>query len=162
MASSQPKVGDRVKTEYGPGTIIHHDTSSPEVYLVEQDEWNEELHSGGGLGKPGHAWWIYPADAVLLQETELQPESVTETLDSRAVTYGKFENLAKVAQSVKTAMFDTLEVRSSLAPDQREALEMIASKVARIINGDPNCLDSWHDIAGYAQLIADRLRGVAR
>ena len=47
-----------------------------------------------------------------------------------------------------------------LDPDQREALEMIAHKIARIVNGDPNYADSWVDIAGYATLVADRLQGV--
>lgn len=47
-----------------------------------------------------------------------------------------------------------------LDPDQREALEMIAHKIARILNGDPNYADSWHDVAGYATLVADRLQGV--
>ena len=49
-----------------------------------------------------------------------------------------------------------------LSPDQREALEMIAHKIARILNGDPDYADSWHDIAGYAQLVADRLNGIER
>jgi hypothetical protein len=32
--------------------------------------------------------------------------------------------------------------------------------VGRILNGDPNWSDSWHDIAGYAQLVAtNRLNG---
>jgi hypothetical protein len=44
-----------------------------------------------------------------------------------------------------------------LACDQREAFEMNAHKVGRILNGDPNWPDSWHDIAGYAQLVANRL-----
>jgi hypothetical protein len=43
--------------------------------------------------------------------------------------------------------------------DQIEALEMIFSKLARILNGDPNYADSWIDIAGYATLVADRLEG---
>ena len=34
---------------------------------------------------------------------------------------------------------------------------MIAHKIGRILNGDPNYLDSWIDIVGYAQLIVDRL-----
>ena len=41
--------------------------------------------------------------------------------------------------------------------DQVEALDMICHKIGRIINGDPDYADSWHDIAGYAQLVADRL-----
>ena len=50
----------------------------------------------------------------------------------------------------------------NLADDQREALEMIAHKIGRILNGDPDYDDSWVDIAGYAQLVADRLRGIER
>jgi hypothetical protein len=40
---------------------------------------------------------------------------------------------------------------------QKESLEMIASKIARIVCGDSNHHDSWHDIGGYAKLVADRL-----
>jgi hypothetical protein len=50
---------------------------------------------------------------------------------------------------------------SKLAPDQREALAMIANKLGRILNGDPNYADSWMDIAGYAKLVADRLEAVS-
>jgi hypothetical protein len=45
----------------------------------------------------------------------------------------------------------------SLRPDQKEALEMIQHKIARILNGDPDYVDSWTDIAGYSTLVADRL-----
>jgi hypothetical protein len=44
-----------------------------------------------------------------------------------------------------------------LTDDQWEAMEMIAHKLARIINGDPDYHDNWADIAGYAKLVADRL-----
>ena len=43
--------------------------------------------------------------------------------------------------------------------DMRESLEMVAHKVARILNGNPTNVDSWHDIAGYAALVEKRLRG---
>lgn len=49
---------------------------------------------------------------------------------------------------------------NSLAADQKEALEMIAHKVGRILNGDPNYDDSWIDIAGYATLVAKRLNSI--
>jgi hypothetical protein len=42
--------------------------------------------------------------------------------------------------------------------DQKEALEMVAHKLGRIVNGDPNYLDSWVDIIGYTQLVLDRLK----
>jgi hypothetical protein len=35
---------------------------------------------------------------------------------------------------------------------------MICHKMARIMNGDPNYVDSWADIAGYATLVANRLK----
>jgi hypothetical protein len=39
----------------------------------------------------------------------------------------------------------------------REALEMLAHKTGRILNGDPAYADSWHDIAGYVRLVEQRL-----
>jgi len=39
---------------------------------------------------------------------------------------------------------------------------MILHKIARIVNGDPDYTDSWHDIAGYAKLVEDRLNGIGR
>lgn len=43
----------------------------------------------------------------------------------------------------------------ALKPYQAEALEMIAHKMARIVNGDPDYADSWRDIQGYAKLGED-------
>jgi len=40
---------------------------------------------------------------------------------------------------------------------QAEALEMIQHKIGRILAGDPNVLDHWADIVGYAQLVANIL-----
>jgi hypothetical protein len=34
---------------------------------------------------------------------------------------------------------------------------MISHKIARILNGDPCYHDSWHDIVGFAKLVADGL-----
>jgi hypothetical protein len=46
-----------------------------------------------------------------------------------------------------------------LDDDMREAFHIIANKMGRILNGDPSFHDSWHDIVGYAKLVADRLLG---
>jgi hypothetical protein len=83
---------------------------------------------------------------------------VEDTLDQRHARYGKFQNNAEIAQNMKRLMrlslgWDALEY------DQAEALDMIASKIGRIIRGDPNYVDSWHDIAGFATLIVRRLNG---
>jgi hypothetical protein len=99
---------------------------------------------------------------VTLEEDEAF-QTLDETLTERGKRYGTFTGHAEISQQLKTVMGDALCQRGKdLAHDQYEALDMIAHKIARIINGDPNYADSWHDIAGYAQLIADRLNGNAR
>ena len=47
----------------------------------------------------------------------------------------------------------------ALTARQAEALEMIAHKIARILNGNPNYADHWADIAGYATLVQRELEG---
>lgn len=81
---------------------------------------------------------------------------IDATLAERGVRYGSFEGHARITQAIKAAMADSPNW-AGLAPDQREALEMVAHKAGRILNGDPNFHDSWHDIVGYAKLVADRL-----
>lgn len=83
---------------------------------------------------------------------------INATLAERGSRYGKFIGHANITQYLKDAM-RRLEKWDSLADDQKEALEMIQHKVARILNGDPNYADNWIDIAGYATLVADRLEG---
>ena len=38
-----------------------------------------------------------------------------------------------------------------------QALDLIATKLARIITGDPDYSDNWHDIAGYATLVEQEI-----
>jgi len=83
-------------------------------------------------------------------------ESISGTLAERGSRYGDFGEHARITQAIKAAMADSPNW-AGLAADQREALEMIAHKVGRILNGDPNYHDSWHDVVGYATLVADRL-----
>lgn len=84
--------------------------------------------------------------------------AINEILEERGARYGKFENHATISQTLKEAMKYT-QLWDNLADDQKEALEMIQHKIARILNGDPNYDDSWRDIAGYATLIVERLNG---
>jgi hypothetical protein len=89
--------------------------------------------------------------------------TVDTILDSRATDYGTFRDNSRLAQALKRAMAEHAEDQGkTFADDQWEALEMIASKMSRIVNGDPNKADSWDDIAGYAKLVSDRIRGVVR
>jgi hypothetical protein len=92
------------------------------------------------------------------QVTASTPTSTDVILEQRGNRYGKFSGQAEISQRLKGVVREFEAKRGcDLAPDQREALEMVMHKVARIINGDPNYHDSWADIAGYAKLVADRL-----
>ena len=81
---------------------------------------------------------------------------VNEVLADREKGYGKFEDLATISQALKGA-FRAWPNWERLMQDQREALDMIAVKIGRIMNGNPHYADSWVDIAGYATLVAERL-----
>ena len=82
--------------------------------------------------------------------------SVTETLEQREQRYGDYTELAMVAQALKQTMREC-EGWQRLAPYQKQSLEAIQDKIARILNGDPKYADNWHDIGGYAALVEERL-----
>ena len=103
------------------------------------------------------------ADAVEQKLRRAPRMTVDNVVDERAITYGKFEELAEVSQRFKDSLHYFLITRNKyLAPDQQEAMELIITKLARIINGNSDYPDNWKDIAGYATLVADRLEGNAR
>jgi len=82
--------------------------------------------------------------------------NVNEVLEERGTRYGKFKHHAEISWNIKIAMRGSPNwIGGKLTADKREALDMIAHKIARILNGDPEYADSWVDIAGYAQLVAD-------
>ena len=82
--------------------------------------------------------------------------NIESTLAERATRYGDFNGHAKITQEIKTAM-QLAPKWHALTPAQKEALEMVAHKIGRILNGDPDYHDSWHDIIGYTKLVADTL-----
>jgi len=102
---------------------------------------------------------------VLKYDDESAPQEtdVDETLDERAQDYGTFKEGAALMQGIKRLLADHARRHDKLfADDQWEAIEMIVHKMARIVNGNPDKVDSWIDIAGYATLVSDRLQGNAR
>ena len=81
---------------------------------------------------------------------------ISKTLEARNELYGDFGGQADIADAIKEIMRSSRNW-SKLKPFQREAVDMFAVKESRILNGDPDCFDSWHDIEGYARLVASRL-----
>lgn len=94
---------------------------------------------------PNNEIWINPRQV-----------SLEDTLKERGKTYGQFRDHAEISQTLKKVMRCSNKW-SFLEDDMKEALEMIMHKVARILNGNPKYADSWVDIAGYTQLVANRL-----
>lgn len=84
--------------------------------------------------------------------------TTTEALVAeRGTTHGDWLENAEIIQGLKRYM-QTRPGWASLYPHEREALDMIAVKVGRILAGDPHFVDHWDDIGGYAKLSADRNR----
>ena len=81
---------------------------------------------------------------------------VETTLEERDTRYGGFINNASIAQRIKAVMHSAPNW-TEMSYDKREALDQIASKIGRILTGDPEYVDNWHDIAGYATLVEQRL-----
>mgnify|MGYP006286399795 CR=1 FL=1 len=82
--------------------------------------------------------------------------AIENTLNERESRYGSFAGHASIAQALKQVMHHQNKWLT-MNTDQMEALDMIQHKIARILNGDPDYIDSWHDIAGYATLVEQRL-----
>lgn len=85
--------------------------------------------------------------------------NVDDTVKDRDGKYGPFSKQAGMAQTLK-AIMRTAKGWDNLDSDMRESLDMIAAKMSRILIGNPNVTDSWHDIGGYARLVELRLIGV--
>lgn len=93
--------------------------------------------------------------------TTVYEENIKKTLEERGSRYGPFEGHASITQDIKRAMRGNAAYASNwngLNDHQKEALEMIAHKIGRILNGDPNYKDSWVDIEGYAHLVSVNLK----
>jgi len=85
---------------------------------------------------------------------------IIKTLSERGLTYGEYKDVSRISQVIKEAMRNGASY-SILSNEAYESLDMIANKLARIVNGDPNYLDSWVDIVGYTTLVINKLEGTA-
>lgn len=77
------------------------------------------------------------------------------TLAERGSRYGDFTDHAQVAQALQDVMRSGVNwVQVDCV--KRQALTVICDKIARVVTGDPEYRDNWHDIQGYARLAEDR------
>jgi len=81
--------------------------------------------------------------------------NLDQILLDRSVKYGSFTDVANRTSRIFHAIYCNAPEfgNKSVTPLHSEALHMIAYKIARLVNGRINDLDSWRDIAGYAMLV---------
>lgn len=84
--------------------------------------------------------------------------TIDNIMEERGNSYGDFGHQAMCAQTLKQILHGHAHRHGvGLSGEQKEALDMLCTKLSRIVNGDPDKVDSWRDVEGYAKLIADRL-----
>jgi len=81
---------------------------------------------------------------------------VDNTLNERGERYGNYSNVAGTTQQLMSIVERGANY-GHLNAEQKTSLFMICNKIARAVNGDPNYIENWHDIAGYSTLIEKSL-----
>jgi len=82
-------------------------------------------------------------------------KNVKETIKDRNSSYGDYGDQSEIAEQLIIAMENT-PGWSKLCAYKKQSMRMIQYKIARLLNGNSNHVDSWHDIAGYAELAKER------
>lgn len=122
------------------------------VYCLISDEELQEL------GWPGMVNWVKKELYPHLYGTHAPSSDMKkDILEERQETHGDFAWVAEISQELK----DYFRQKASwydLTYVQREALDNMAQKTARIFAGDPNFADHWVDIQGYAKLAEKEIR----
>ena len=84
--------------------------------------------------------------------------SIGAMLAERGASYGEYPVGAKIAMD----LFDVAQASPSyrkMTAAQQYAVFMILAKLSRALNGDPNHIDDWRDVVGYATLVLETLTG---
>lgn len=121
--------------------------------IDEGDDMNSAVDCGHGVPHNLECGACGPMEDVCTLE---------DTLRERGARYGDFFDHAAIAQDLQNVLRYSVygggkPCWGKLSPIQKQALTVIADKIARILSGDPNYKDSWHDIQGYAKLVEGRL-----
>jgi len=108
--------------------------------------------------KDHHSISLGMNDPVRLEELpkEDNEQTIKEVLQERGDRYGDFKDHAQLCQALKATMYSG-QSWMDCTDSQKQALEVIADKIARMLNGDPHYKDNWVDIIGYSQLVLNQL-----
>ncbi len=114
--------------------------------------------SGLGANRPLRGFDRGTPRRILDPDGVAVPMSAAGTVDEREKTHGKFSDTAAISQGLKITLAQS-PLFDRMSPVQRESLEMICVKMARIVCGNPDFRDHWLDVAGYIQLVVDAFDG---
>ena len=124
---------------------------------IEQVRQSIKVKSGSDSDHAADAM-SYGIMGLIADTNHARQQSIEATLKERQSTYGSFEDVAFVTENIMSVLAQArVNGLNDLPHTHRMALYMIASKMARIVNGDFNHVDGWHDIAGYAKLVEDTI-----
>jgi hypothetical protein len=85
-------------------------------------------------------------------------DEVRTTLEQRGAVYGTFMDNATISEQL-IEIIRNAPGYVNFQPDQRVAAWVICQKLARALSGNAQYDDNWRDMAGYAQLVVDRING---
>lgn len=77
--------------------------------------------------------------------------TLASLLKERGTTHGCFSDNARNGQALRD-LFRSSPKFATMPAVHREALDMMACKLSRILSGQSNVADHWADLAGYATL----------
>lgn len=83
-------------------------------------------------------------------------QDLPESVPDRQASHGGYASYCHAVAAISAAVACSLVKPLGHVAD--ESLNMIIRKVARITTGDPNFVDHWLDIAGYATRMAEHLQ----
>lgn len=85
-------------------------------------------------------------------------QDLPESVPDRQATHGDYASYCHAVAAISAAVEWHRSLAKPLGHVADESLNMIIRKVARITTGDPNFVDHWLDIAGYATRMAEHLQ----
>ena len=121
-----------------------------------KNQWHREILTTQYLSKNYEILWQRPTQPEALPFIDDNPQSLNEqyaeieqvrqqsieaTLAERGSRYGDFESVAGTTRALMSVLGDG-DTFDELSASQYEALHMICSKMARIVNGDPDYKDN--------------------
>lgn len=105
---------------------------------------------------------VQRATSPLVAEQPIEGSGVDAVLAQRGSRYGAFTENSRIQCDLMGTFRNTPAWQEGRIEMHHEhALSLIATKLARLLSGDPNYDDNWTDIAGYATLMAKICRGDA-